>query len=153
VKLIDVVAPKVKGEICFDIINQLPEWFGISDANKAYAKQVQSEDFLAMTVNEKAIGFISVKKHNEKSAEITVMGILEAFHANGFGRILVNEMAARMKNEGVQFMTVKTLADTRECPSYEKTRRFYNSMGFVELEIINEIWGDDNPCAYMVKAL
>ena len=152
-KLINIAVPEEKSEICNEIINQLPERFGIPEANKAYANQVKSEAFLAAIVDEKAIGFISLKKHNDKSAEITVMGILEAFHAKGFGRVLVNEMAAHLKAEGVKFMTVKTLADTRECPSYEKTRRFYNSMGFVELEIINEIWGDDNPCAYMVKVI
>lgn len=150
---VEVTIPEEKSQICFEIINQLPEWFGIPEANKAYAKQVQAETFLAAQADENVIGFISVKKHNARSAEVTVMGILEAFHAQGIGRELVDQMAARMRAEGVQFMTVKTLADTRECPSYEKTRLFYNRMGFVELEIINEIWGDDNPCAYMVKVL
>ena len=55
--------------------------------------------------------------------------------------------------EKVTFLTVKTLAATRECPEYARTRAFYKGTGFTELEILTELWGEDNPCAYMVKKL
>ncbi len=36
---------------------------------------------------------------------------------------------------------------------YDRTNRFYLACGFRELEVINEIWGDDNPCQIYVMSL
>lgn len=153
VKTIEIEAPEEKNQICSEIINALPDWFGIPEANLAYSKQVENETFIAIEQDSHYCGFISAKKHNVKSAEITVMGIKIDSHRQGFGRVLVQKMEALLKSEGVEYMSVKTLADTRECPSYEKTRQFYKGMGFAELEVIPEIWGEDNPCLLMVKKL
>ncbi len=99
------------------------------------------------------MGFISAKIHNPKSAEITIMCLKEEYHRHGYGKKLVQEMETFLKLKGVEFLKVKTLADTRDCEEYEKTRQFYNGVGFVELEIITEIWGDENPCSFMAKKL
>ena len=152
-ELVEITQSETKSAICAEILELLPEWFGIPEANKAYAKQVEDEKFVVIKQNNSVCGFISAKKHNEKSAELTVMGIKENYHRNGFGRMLVEKIETGLKLEGVEYLSVKTLADTRECPCYERTRQFYKGLHFVELEIINEIWGDDNPCLYMVKKL
>ena len=38
-------------------------------------------------------------------------------------------------------------------PDYDITNRFYISCGFKELEVINEIWGEENPCQIYVMYL
>ena len=36
---------------------------------------------------------------------------------------------------------------------YDRTNRFYRSMGFREFEVIPELWGPENPCQIYVMAL
>ena len=38
-------------------------------------------------------------------------------------------------------------------PDYDITNRFYQSCGFKELEVIKEIWGEENPCQIYVMYL
>ena len=38
-----------------------------------------------------------------------------------------------------------------EC--YDMTNRFYLSLGFKEFEVIESIWGADNPCQIYVMSL
>lgn len=142
-----------KQKICRTIIEALEDWFGIPEANEAYIEQVSTECFLAVRTEGKVAGFISAKLHNPQSAEITVMGVSLDRHRAGIGSMLIDSLEERLKAQGVSYLTVKTLAETRACEYYEKTRRFYNAKGFVELEVINEIWGSDNPCAFMAKKL
>ncbi len=152
-KAFNVIDTTEKQSICRTIIEGLEDWFGIPEANEAYIQQVADECFIAVKEDEQVKGFISAKRHNPKSAEITIMGVPAAYHREGIGKVLVNAIEENLKAQGVAYLTVKTLAETRACESYEKTRRFYNAMGFVELEVINEIWGEDNPCAFMAKKL
>ena len=36
---------------------------------------------------------------------------------------------------------------------YDITNRFYLSLGFVEFEVIEELWGKENPCQIYVMSL
>jgi hypothetical protein len=50
-------------------------------------------------------------------------------------------------------MTVKTLSDRHPDRHYAKTRSFYQKLGFVALEALPELWGQENPCLYMIRDL
>ncbi|MEN6523457.1 MAG: N-acetyltransferase, partial [Anaerolineaceae bacterium] len=47
----------------------------------------------------------------------------------------------------------KTLDASRCCEEYDRTRAFYEAMGFRPLEVFPELWDKDNPCLLMVKRL
>ena len=49
------------------------------------------------------------------------------------------------------FLTVKTLNESRESKSYEKTRKFYLSVEFLPLEVFPLLWDESNPCLFMAK--
>ena len=53
---------------------------------------------------------------------------------------------------GYQFMQVKTVK-MGMYEDYDETNRFYLACGFKELEVITEIWGEDNPCQIYIMAL
>ena len=36
---------------------------------------------------------------------------------------------------------------------YDATNRFYLALGFKELEVFPELWGENNPCQIYVMAL
>jgi hypothetical protein len=54
----------------------------------------------------------------------------------------------------VRFLQVKTLGRAEASEGYDRTRRFYAGMGFVDLEefAAGELWADQ-PCLVMVSSL
>jgi len=47
---------------------------------------------------------------------------------------------------------VKTLGPSHPDAGYARTRHFYEKCGFLPLEE-TDLWGDDNPCLFMVMPL
>ena len=50
-------------------------------------------------------------------------------------------------------LTVKTLDASAEYEPYERTRAFYQKMGFIPLEVFTTFWNEENPCLYFAKRL
>jgi ribosomal protein S18 acetylase RimI-like enzyme len=142
-----------KEELCNNILRSLPEWFGIEEAIVNYTNEISDMTTLVAIQNDIEVGFISLNEHNNNSAEIHVMGILPANHRQGIGHKLVKRAEDYLKEKGIKFFTVKTLSPSRECEEYRKTRLFYKSVGFVELEEFKTLWGEENPCLMMIKPL
>jgi len=140
-----------KSIICNTVLRALPDWFGIESSIIDYVDQVQSMPFFAAFDDEKAIGFVALKIHNKYTAEICVMGVLQEYHRQGIGKLLVEKCETNCVNNNMEYLTVKTLDESRECNSYKKTRLFYFSMGFKPLEVFPLLWDEDNPCLFMVK--
>ena len=99
------------------------------------------------------IGFASIKRHFGEAAEIHIMGILEKYHRQGVGLQLIKEIENDLRQKHVQFLTVKTLSESRPCREYDQTRSFYLKSGFTPLEEFKTLWGEENPCLFLVKRL
>lgn len=56
------------------------------------------------------------------------------------------------QNKGYSFLQVKTLQMGRD-EGYDKTKRFYQSVGFKEFEVFPNLWDVHNPCQIYVVAL
>jgi len=143
--------PDEKAKICNTILRALPDWFGIESSIIDYVAQVQSMPFFAAFDDESVIGFVALKTHNIYTAEIYVMGVLQEYHRQGVGKLLVEKCETYCANNNMEYLTVKTLDESRECNSYEKTRLFYLSAGFKPLEVFPLLWDEDNPCLFMAK--
>jgi len=87
------------------------------------------------------------------ATEICVMGILTEYHRQGIGKKLLNACEQLCRQSKTEFLTVKTLAESRESKSYEKTRMFYLAQGFRPIEVFPTIWDEANPCLFMIKKL
>jgi ribosomal-protein-serine acetyltransferase len=144
---------ELRAEICQKILRSLPKWFGIESAINNYVKQSPNLPMLTIKVAGEVVGFVSIKKHNEQSCEIYVLGILPNFHRRGLGYKLMNECFSYLRRENVKYIQVKTLGPTRENHEYEGTRKFYELLGFAPLEELPDFWNEDNPCLIMVKRL
>lgn len=141
-----------KGSVCEEILRSLPQWFGIEEAIVQYVKDIeQLPTFVAMQ-NNKAVGFLTIKQHNQFAAEIYVMGVLPQVHRRGIGRSLVEKTKQFLNKNGVEYLQVKTLGKSHPDKYYALTRAFYLKMGFRPIEEFSQIW-DDNPCLLMIKAL
>ena len=73
------------------------------------------------------------------------MGVRPDCHRKGLGRALFQALYAYAKEAGCRFLTVKTVEMGRY-PDYDLTNRFYQAMGFVELECFPNLWDEANPC-------
>lgn len=151
IEIKEIFNPDEKSDICNGILRALPSWFGIESSIVDYVKQVRSMPFYVAFDNNKAVGFVAVKVHNPFTSEVCVMGILKEYHRQGIGRMLIECCEKYCKENKMEFLTVKTLDESRESKSYEKTRLFYQSVGFKPLEVFPLLWDKDNPCLFMVK--
>jgi ribosomal protein S18 acetylase RimI-like enzyme len=112
----------------------------------------QLPTFLVREAGE-VMGFLSVRQHYPPSAEVLVMGILPAAHRRGMGQALLNQAQVWLKEQGVEYLQVKTLGSSNPDENYTKTRDFYLAMGFQPLEEFLQIWDENNPCLILVKRL
>jgi len=79
------------------------------------------------------------------------MGVLSEYHRLGIGKDLIRCCENYCKENDIEFLTVKTLDESRVCDEYNKTRLFYLSQGFKPLEVFPLLWDKDNPCLFMAK--
>ena len=79
------------------------------------------------------------------------MGILPHYQRKGTGKMLVTAAEKYLKNKGVKFLTVKTLADSHPDEYYKQTRNFYLKCGFEPLETFKTLWDESNPCLLLLK--
>jgi GNAT superfamily N-acetyltransferase len=140
-------------QVCETILRALPDWFGIEEALIDYAKAAAQLPTLVARVDEIDAGFLTIKQHTPFAAEIYVMGVLPGYHREGIGRALVKRAEAYLRQMGTEYLQVKTLAAVHPDPFYALTRAFYEALGFRPLEVMPMLWGPENPCLMMVKAL
>lgn len=139
--------------IAESVLKSLPDWFGLEEATKNYINNSQELPMLIAYEKESPVGFISIKKHTPSTSELYVMGVHPQFHLLSHGKQMIAILEKHLINEGVEFLQAKTLSEDRECNNYLKTRLSYNSQGFKEVEVFPTLWGKDNPCLLMIKAL
>ena len=97
-------------------------------------------------------GFLCLKETGRQTVELAVMGVLKEHHRNGLGRAMFHEAQQAAAKEGYSFMQVKTVK-MGVYEDYDITNRFYLSLGFSEFEVIEELWGKENPCQIYVMSL
>lgn len=135
------------------ILDALPAWFGIEESKQEYVDQSKDTFMFAYFDKDTPVGFIAIKQHYRQSAELAVMGVKSEYHRHGIGRKLVSECEKWCVEHDISYLQVKTLSETSSDESYAKTRKFYESVGFVPLETFSTIWDEANPCLLLVKYL
>ncbi len=142
-----------KEKITLEIMNALPKWFSPPEDIIKKSRQHRDFPFFAAFDGKNAIGFIALKIHNEFTADIYNLGVLEAYHRAGIGSALLAAAECYLRSEGFKFLTVKTLDSSAEYEPYERTRSFYRKSGFYPLEVFPLFWNIENPCLFMCKCL
>lgn len=69
-----------KADIAGEILNQLPDWFGLPDSTKQYINDSRELPFWAYMEGDQPKGFIVLKETSPHTAEIYVMGVLKEYH-------------------------------------------------------------------------
>jgi ribosomal protein S18 acetylase RimI-like enzyme len=142
-----------KADLCREVLDDLPEWFGIPESTAAYVEASAGLSMLAAHVGKQPVGFVSLKHHTKFASELYVLGVKRRFHRQGAGRALIEAAEKYSLGKGTSFLTVKTLGPTNPAPHYAATRRFYEAVGFVSIEVFPTLWGTENPCLLMIKSI
>lgn len=143
---------ELKRDIARKILESLQDWFEVEDSRERYIAESSGWLFFAAKESEEYVGFLCLKETGKSTVELAVMGVLKEYHRKGVGRALFEEAKRKASEEGFSFVQVKTVK-MGVYEDYDITNRFYQSLGFEEFEVIEELWGEDNPCQIYVMAL
>jgi GNAT superfamily N-acetyltransferase len=138
---------------CASIIASLPDWFGLEDANRAFVESLSRLPGAVAMRADRVVGFIALAEQTPESFEIHVMAVAPKHHGEGAGTALVAWAEAWCRERGARWIHVKTLGPSTPDPSYEKTRRFYRSLGYEPLFESLTLWGPENAALILVKRL
>ena len=135
------------------LLRGLPEWFGMEDANRGYVESARTMPTLAALSDGEVVAVCLVRQHNPRAAEIELLAVRRDLHRHGIGRKLVHQLESDLRAGGVQLLQVKTFGPSGDSKEYERTRTFYEALGFIPLEERTDIWDANNPCLISVKPL
>lgn len=149
---IEKISGASAGRLCHTLTADLPNYFGLPEANAHYAQGVKVRTNFAAKKGEDCIGLISIDFPYPNNANIYWMAVLKNFHRQGVGQQLIHAASLFAKREGAKTISVETLSPAESDENYYKTYQFYQSMGFSPLLDLKPE-GYEWKMAYMVKNL
>ena len=151
-QIIQITNDEDKKRITRNILEALPEWFGIPEAREEYIHDSTGKAFFCAVENEKDLGFLYLRETGKDTVELAVMGVLKEYHRKGIGKQLFIHAKKTTKEMGYSFIQVKTV-QMGKYESYDDTNRFYISIGFKEFEVFSTLWDEWNPCQIYVMGI
>ena len=141
-----------KQQIARETLEALKDWFEVTETREGYIHDSGKWLFFAAEENGRPVGFLCLKETGSSTAELAVMGVKKEYHRHGIGRALFQAAKEYAVRAGYDFMQVKTV-QMGYYEDYDRTNRFYQSLGFQEFEVIPSLWGEENPCQIYVLSL
>lgn len=146
--------PSGSGAICRSILATIEPWFGLPASNAEYEQLAESGPaVVARDETGVAIGLMILQRHFDTALEVYFLGVDSSRHRQGAGRALMAYAEEVARTEGRRFVTLKTRGPSAPYEPYERTRRFYEALGYAALEERTDIWGPENPTLIMAKAV
>ncbi len=146
----EIVDIDEKEKISREILNDLPEWFGMPESTEEYITDSQDKPFIACFMDNEAIGFVVLNSTSVDCADIFVMGIKKNYHRMGIGTKLNDAYEKLAKKLGYTYTQVKTV-QSGHYKEYDITNNFYKSVGYKELEVFPTLWDEWNLCQIYIK--
>ena len=144
--------PAEKTAIAREILEALPQWFGIPEAREEYIASSVHQPFFAAEDRGFPMGFLCLKETGRDTAELAVMGVRQEYHRRGIGRDLFAAAKRAAADAGYSFLQVKTV-QAGHYAEYDATNLFYESLGFREFEVFPTLWDAWNPCQIYVTCI
>ena len=151
---IDITIKPATKDGALAIAQSLPDFFSETGII-SITRDLENHEIWGAYVQENLAGFITLRKADRGSLEISWLAVKKDLQGLGVGSTLVKEVLERFANQGFTVCYVKTLAETVEDEGYAKTRAFYKTLGFHTLEIIDPYpgWSEGNPCQILAASL
>ncbi|MBP6985197.1 MAG: GNAT family N-acetyltransferase [Alphaproteobacteria bacterium] len=146
------VSPEIAEALCRQIAADLPDYFGLAQANEQYFSGVRTRENFAAKTDGKYVGLLSLDFPCPGSSNVYWMAVLREYQSHGVGGRLLGHACAFAKTHDATTITVETLAPQETDENYLKTYRFYEHSGFkplFNLKPAGYVWN----MVYMVKNL
>ncbi|WP_158280964.1 N-acetyltransferase [Promicromonospora sp. AC04] len=173
-----VVRTLGRSDAAHDILEELPEWFGIDRFTYEYVEAAAKfPNYVAVAApeaspgsappgssgpgvgadggaisTEDVLGVLLLDQRYPTSAEVHLLAVRRKHHRAGIGRTLLERVEDDLRAQGVRLLSVKTFGPSAPDPGFDQTRAFYSAVGFHPVEEFPDLWVD-SPCLLMVKAL
>jgi len=144
------IVRRAAGAECASILAELPDWFGIPESNAAYAKIAERGLTWVLEEAGDTLGLMVLIDQGFSAIDIHLLAVRPHAHRQGVGRSLVRHARAVGQALGKAYLTVKTPGPSQDNEPYERTRAFYDAVGFRPLEEFTTIWGPENPFLMMI---
>jgi GNAT superfamily N-acetyltransferase len=138
---------------CERILRTLPQWFGIEAALRDYVDDASRLPTFIAEYDSRGVAFVTIREHFAQSWEIHCIAVEASHRGRGFGRKLHEHVERWLLEKDARMLQVKTLAPSHPNPEYAQTREFYNSLGYVPLEIFPTLWGERLPVLQLIKRI
>lgn len=142
----------IKQNVTRLVLEALPAWFGIPEAREEYVAESDGKIFFCAFEGDRPVGFLYLKQNSRDTVELYVMGVLKEFHRKGIGRELFNRAKEAARKQNYSFIQVKTV-QMGKYEEYDRTNKFYLSLGFKEFEVFPTLWDEWNPCQIYIMSL
>ncbi|HKA53770.1 MAG TPA: GNAT family N-acetyltransferase [Candidatus Binatia bacterium] len=138
---------------CETVLRSLPDWFAIEESIRAYVASLSDLPAFVVYSRTGVIGFLAIKEHNPRAAEIHIMAVAPDSHRRGIGRLLLRHVENWLRQRGIIWLHVKTRGSSPPDPFYARTQCFYEALGFDPLFETTAFWGEQDPTLVMIKRL
>ena len=124
----EIEAPDARAAIAREVLEALPDWFGIPESREAYIRDSRAQPFWADLEGDTAQGFLALKETSPYTAELAVMGVLPEYHRRGIGRALFAAAKEWAGDHGGRKLYISA-------HSAVESQAFYKAMGCVEAQV------------------
>ena len=107
--IVEITNDLEKIEITRNILQALPDWFGLPESREEYIQDSVRRPFFCARTNDKNIGFLYLKQTGKDTVEIAAMGVLKEYHRKGIGQSLFEYAKKEIHKKGYSFIQVKTV--------------------------------------------
>ena len=150
----EIIGPKLeRAGDCEAVLRSLPMWFGIERALLMYARDSATMPTFALSDGPHLGGFLTLREHFPEAWDIHCVAVRADARGQGHGSRLLAHAEAWLKERGVRFLQVKTVAATSASTEYAETREFYRHRGFTPIEVFPTLWDPRNPALQLIKVL
>ena len=139
-------------KVCRDITADLPDYFGIIEANERYAKGMLDRISFAALVDSQYVGLITVEFPFSSNANIYWMAVKSNYQDKNIGLSLIKKVEEYCLEHDCTSMTVETLSPKSQDVNYLRTYNFYERAGFKPLFELNT-HGPEFLMVYMHKSI
>ncbi len=146
----EITNSKKKQIICRQILENLPESFGIASSREEYIENIKNQKVWYVENNNQ--GIIVIRETSKIAIEIVLVAVKKDYQHQQIGSKLIRQILDYSQVKGYKYVHVKTIAEGYFL-EYDIANKFYQKHGFEQLEVINELWSTKHPCQIYIKHL
>ncbi len=113
-----------------DLVGRLDDWFEPAAWDTIKTTLAPDTTLLAVDGAQRVIGFVVVRIERDAVGRIAWAGVDASAQRRGVGRAMFDYIIGEARAAGLTELRVETMSDTVDYAPFERTRAFYQALGF-----------------------